>query len=70
MFPVGMTVGLSDGREARVLRGVPGESVRPVVAVLEDAGLADWELDLSQIADLQIVRVLDGPPDPLAEAAA
>ncbi|MEO1237536.1 MAG: HD domain-containing phosphohydrolase [Planctomycetota bacterium] len=58
MYPVGSLVGLSDGRTARVLRGVPGQSIRPVVVVLKDGEPVDWELDLGEIDDLSITRVL------------
>ncbi|MEM9882801.1 MAG: HD domain-containing phosphohydrolase [Planctomycetota bacterium] len=66
MFPVGSHVGLSDGRAARVLRGVPGQPVKPVVVVLNNGEPADWELDLAQVGDLSITRVL---PDEAAAAA-
>jgi len=58
MYPVGSVVGLSDGRSARVLRGVPGQSITPVVVVIKNGEPVDWELDLGQVDDLSIVRVL------------
>lgn len=58
LFPVGSLVGLSDGRTARVIRGVPGESVKPVVAVIKDGTPVDWELDLAKVGDLTITRLL------------
>ncbi|MEL7088107.1 MAG: HD domain-containing phosphohydrolase, partial [Planctomycetota bacterium] len=49
LFPVGTLVGLSDGRTARVLRGVPGHSTKPVVVVIKNGRPADWELDLAEV---------------------
>ncbi|MEM9914626.1 MAG: HD domain-containing phosphohydrolase [Planctomycetota bacterium] len=66
MFPVGTHVSLSDGRNARVLRGVPGHPIQPVVVVLQDGKPADWELDLAQVGDLSITQVL---PEDAAIAA-
>ncbi|MEM8737775.1 MAG: HD domain-containing phosphohydrolase [Planctomycetota bacterium] len=59
MFPVGTAVGLSDGRAGRVLRGVPGQSVQPVVVLVKNGQPVDWELDLGQVPDLSITHVLD-----------
>ncbi|MEM9418080.1 MAG: HD domain-containing phosphohydrolase [Planctomycetota bacterium] len=58
MFPVGTTVSLSDKRTARVLRGVPGHPIQPVVVVLKEGQPVDWELDLAQVGDLSITQVL------------
>jgi HD-GYP domain-containing protein (c-di-GMP phosphodiesterase class II) len=66
LFPVGTRVGLTDGRQARVLRAVPDHSTRPVVVIREDAPLADWELDLSRHKEVAIHSILD----PEAAAAA
>ena len=66
LFPVGSLVGLSDGRTARVLRGVPGHSTKPVVVVIKDGEPVDWELDLSQVGDLTITHLV---PEDAAAAA-
>lgn len=66
MFPVGTLVGLSDGRTARVLRSIPGQSIQPVVVVIKDGQPVDWELDLGQVGDLAVTRVL---PEDTAVAA-
>lgn len=67
LFPVGTMVGLSDGRTARVLRGVPGQSTKPVVVVIKDGKPADWELDLAQVGDLSITQIV--PEEDVAAAA-
>lgn len=59
LFPVGTNVGLSDGRDAVVLRGVPGQATKPVVVVIKDGDRVDWELDLTQVDDLSITRVIE-----------
>lgn len=48
MYPVGITVQLSDGRKGVVSRQNPGVSDRPVVRVFEDNGrpVAPYEVDL------------------------
>ncbi|MEM1107892.1 MAG: HD domain-containing phosphohydrolase [Planctomycetota bacterium] len=66
MFPVGTVVSLSDTRTARVLRGVPGQPIQPVVVVLKNGEPVDWELDLGEIGDLTITHVL--PEDTTAAA--
>lgn len=66
MFPVGTLVSLSDTRTARVLRGVPGQPIQPVVVVIKDGQPVDWELDLGQVGDLTITQVL--PEEPVLAA--
>jgi len=66
MFPVGTMVSLSDTRTARVLRGVPGQPIQPVVVVIKNGTPADWELDLGEVGDLTITQVL---PEDAALAA-
>lgn len=67
LFPIGTLVGLSDGRTARVLRGVPGHSTKPVVVVVKDGQPADWELDLAEVGDLSITQLV--PEEAAATAA-
>lgn len=49
LFPIGSTVGLSDGTRARVLRANPERHTRPVVEPLSDDGTPTGEIiDVSQ----------------------
>ena len=64
MFPVGTRVGLSDQRDAQVLRGVPGANVQPVVVALKmDGTPGQREINLSQPGQPSIIAV---HPDPAA----
>ena len=70
MFPVGTRVGLSDERQAQVLRGVPGANVQPIVVALKmDGTPGRREIDLSQPNQPQVIAVHPDPVDPPAEAA-
>ncbi|MEE9405234.1 MAG: HD domain-containing phosphohydrolase [Algisphaera sp.] len=49
LFPVGTRISLSDGRDAQVLRGVPGANTKPIVVALKmDGTPGRREIDLSQ----------------------
>ncbi len=69
LFPIGTTVGLSDGATARVLRRNGDKYASPIVQLVRDSGGAAVDpRDESQIFDpaerqLQITRVLPGPDD-------
>ncbi len=67
VFSVGTRVGLSDERDAQVLRGVPGASVKPIVVALKmDGTPGRREIDLSQPGQPTVVAIHPDPVDPAA----